>query len=465
MTLITLNLLKTPLTKQFLLIIVLFLASLWIVLPEKQQPIGKRHQDLIAHQLITYNLWNQFGFSHYHGGLILTYPNPGDLHLKADPLQTAKNSKGEFFYCSYPPFTFYSTYFILKIFHLPIDEFSIYSIASFFLFLNIIALFLIFKEYAFLPITSYLFLPNVLWFHHNVWFVDIQVITFILWAFYFSMKSLTGFLICIFGACFTEWWGILFALSFLFYLKFLNYKKNSFNILPIGKAIVNNPYYPILILITVASAFSLFLTINILSTGTEFFSGIYERFIVRFGIDNQQKDYFSRFQLKTYIFITWYYLRNYLPITSLITTLYLWFSFKNHKNLINFLFTLSPLWLSIFLHHLILINWTAVHDFSVLKSSILIPFGVFFIIKIIPPHKKWILFINFAIFISSQIYLYFKHSNVERNTHYQKIASCIKTHYKLNEVAKANYFNQPITYLWWKAERNVVRDSMVYQCK
>jgi hypothetical protein len=442
---------------RYFFILITFGLTILLSYNEKSQIIGKRHQDLIAHQLITYNLWNEFGFLHYHGGLILTFPNEGDLYQKNDPIQTGKNSKGEYFYFSYPPFTFYSTYFLLKILHLKINEYSIRWVATFFLFLNLLALYFLFKENSFLPIISYLFLPNVLWFHHNVWFVDIQIITFILWGMYFSMHSLIPFLIMVFMACFTEWWGLLWVFSLLFYANFMqNY--TNYPSIPIGKILFHNKKNQILTILVTILALLFFIVINVSIVGiNEFYRGLLERFILRMGLDNTQSDYFQRFELKTYVFIAWYYLRNYLPLLVCLTCFY----FFNRKK-----FSSKPLWglqipliTSIFLHHFILLNWTAAHDFSVLKFSIVIPFLVDYWVQNLDNLQKKVFKYAIFLIIPVNIYLYFRHTSVERYTHYLEVSECIQKTYKPTEPTKANYFHQPLPYLWWKSERIVSRDS------
>ncbi len=444
--------------KSFGILVLFYLLTIMIALPEKFQPIGKRHQDLIAHQLITYNIWNQSGFWHYNGGLILTYPNIGDFNLKSDPIQTGKNSKGEYYYFSYPPFSFYSTYFILKFFHLSIDEFSIRWIASFFFFLNILGLLLIFKHNFLIPLLSYIFLPNVLWFHHNVWFLDIQVTTFILYAIYFSKENILGFVICILGACFTDWWGLLFTFSFLMVIKI-----SEFYNIPNDSILYKNLKFQFLTIVASISAFLAFVSINVNLVGFhEFYKGLMERFISRIGLDTQHPDYFFRFDFKTYIFIAWYYVRNYLPILLLLGIFYFLLP-RNNKVKTNSL-PLFTLFFSIFFHHLILLNWTAAHDFSVLKFSILIPFITDYIgVNLNIHQKKWFIF-GIIVVIFIQIIQYFRHINVPRNLQYVEIAQCIKQEYKPDETAKANYYHQPIPYLWWKSERNVIRDSTSTKC-
>ncbi len=443
----------------FGIVVLFYLCTIFITLPEKLQPIGKRHQDLIAHQLITYNIWNQSGFWNHNGGLILTFPNLGDLNLKSDPIQTGKNSNGEYYYFSYPPLSFYSTYFILKFFHLSIDEFSIRWIASFFFFLNVLAFILIFKDNFIVALLSYLFLPNVLWFHHNVWFLDIQVTTFVLFAIYFSKHNFIGFVFCIFCACFTDWWGFLFALSFLTYIKI-----SEFYNLPPENLLYKNLKYQFFTLIATILAILVFVLINVnLVSPHEFYTGLLQRFITRVGLDSQQQDYFSRFDFKTYIFIAWYYARNYLPILLLLGIFYFQLP-RNFKSKTN-IFLFFALFFSIFSHHLILLNWTAAHDFSVLKFSILIPFITHYIWANLESNQKIWFMIGMIAVIILQIFQYYRHSNVPRNLEYIDISHCIKEKYSPSEVAKANYYNQPIPYLWWKSERNVVRDSTFTKCK
>ncbi len=453
--------------KTLLYSIIAFITTVFIALPEKNQPIGKRHQDIIAHQLVTFNIWEQNGFWNYWGGLILTYPNPGDLDVQSDPIQSGKNHKGEYFYLSYPPFNFHSTYFILKVLGLPVDDFSIRWIASFFLFLNILGFFFLFKEKELFPILLYLFLPNVLWFHHNVWFVDIQVITFILWAMYFSYTSINLFLITLFLACFTEWWGFLFGFFLLLYIKLIEWKKwKPIENFPIGKLLIHQKKYQFLSLLFMGLAFLLFASINVINVGLdEVWNGLYHRFMSRTGLKVTVNDYFSRFEMKTYIFILWYYLRNYLFVFILILVFGYFTFIKNKRLIFQYLYSLSPLWFSIFLHHFILINWTAAHDFSVLKFSIVIPFLIYFILEQSSAKLKYLMKIGVVLAIPIQLHFYYKHKNVDRNTEYIKIAECINKSYHKNEVAKANYYNKPLPYLWWKSQRIVLRDSTDAKCK
>lgn len=446
-------------------VLFLYLISLIISFPEKLQTIGKRHQDIVAHQLVTFKIWEKKGFWNCQGGLILTYPNPGDINLKADPIQTNKNANGEYFYFSYPPFNFYSTYFLLKLFHLPIDDFWVRNVDSFFLLLNVIAFYFLFKEYSFIPILIYLFIPNVLWFHHNVWFVDIQVITFILWAFYFSFSKPVPFFICIFLACFTEWWAFLFVFSLILYVWLL--KKNIFKPseeFPVGKILIDNNKNIFITVFCALTALISYILINANIIGWyNFFDGIHQRLITRMGINHLPEEYFFVWEINTFVFIIWYYLRNYL--FSLLLIVFLWLIGGRkilQKENLSYLF---PLLFSIFLHHVILLNWTAAHDFSVLKFSIIIPFLMFHTTKNQNLQKNFILWILIVSVLYFQISKYYHHKNVPRLTKYIQLAECVKQNYSLNEIAKAHYYKDPLIYLWWKSERNVIRDSLNTKCK
>lgn len=442
------------------LLCVFFVITLLISLPEKKQIIGKRHQDLIAHQLITYNLWDKYGFFHYKGGLILTYPNPGDLNAKADDIQTGKNSNGEYYYFSYPPFSFYLTYFLLKIFHLSIDEFSVRTIASFFLFLNLLAFFMIFKEKAIFPALSYIFLPNVLWFHHNVWFLDMLVITWILWSIYFSFSKPIPFFITIFFACFTEWWAFLWVFSLFLWIKLQEkgWVPCQTN-LPVGKILFKNCKNQILLFLFSFAALSLFLIIHFLVLNPlQFFENLYDKFLLRAGVQQKVDKTFFIWNFNTYVFILWYYLRNYLLVFLII--IFAMIKIPLFRKTIY----IFPLFFSILLHHLLLLNWTAEHDFSVLKSSIVFPFFIYEIYSQLSIKKQYYSIIVWIGIITFHLNRYEHHINVKRQVEYLEISDCVKKTYKQNEVAKANYKIIPAPYIWWKSERIVVRDSTNLKC-
>lgn len=440
---------------------VFFVISLLISLPEKKQIIGKRHQDLIAHQLITYSLWDRYGFFHYKGGLILTYPNPGDLNIKADDIQTGKNSKGEYYYFSYPPFSFYLTYFLLKIFHLSIDEFSVRTIASFFLFLNLLAFFMIFKEKAIFPALSYIFLPNVLWFHHNVWFLDMLVITLVLWSIYFSFSKPIPFFITIFLACFTEWWAFLWVFSVFLWIKLQEkgWAPCQTN-LPVGKILFKNPKNQMVLFLSAFSAILIYFLIHFLVLNPlQFFENLYDKFLLRAGVQQKADKTFFVWNLNTYVFILWYYLRNYLLILFII--IFAMIKIPLFRKAIY----IFPLFFSILLHHILLLNWTAEHDFSVLKSAIIFPFFIYEIYHELPIKKQYYSIIIWVAIIVFHLNRYYHHVNVKRQIEYLELSECVKKVYKQNEVVKANYKTIPSSYIWWKSERIVLRDSLDTKCR
>lgn len=450
--------LKPLKTLDYLSIFFLWVLSVIFVFNDKTQPMGKRHQDLLAHQLITYELWDKNGFFYYKGGLILTYPNAGDLGIKADPIMNLSNHRGEHFYVSYPPFHFYLTYLIIKVFHLPIHEQTLKSIASLFLLVNMLLLGKLIGEMCFLPLALYVSLPNVLWFHHNNWFLDFSLITWALMSLYFARKNAFFFLLSGFMAAFTEWWGLLINITLLglAILASIGIIPSSHCIPYLSKALNRSLFGIIAIILPIVLMIMIF---SMLGSCQSLLKALAFRWVTRAGIVQPAEGFFFYFyHPQTLIFIAWYYARNYV---SLIFLIFLAVLFQTERNW--FMKLSIEIWawiLAVIIHHGLLLNWTAAHDFSVLKTA---PWFVllFAILWQGLQGKKRLIVQGLAfIVIIFQLQRYVYHTNqVPYRYEYKEIAKCIREEYKLDEVARANYYNLPLPYLWYEAKRNVIRDS------
>lgn len=189
------------------------------------------------------------------------------------------------------------------------------------------------------------------------------------------------------------------------------------------------------------------------------FEALASRWATRAGIIQPSEGFFFYFyHPQTFIFIAWYYARNYLFLILLILfTIFLQSDKKWYMHL------QSGMWLwliAVILHHVLLLNWTAAHDFSVLKTApwLVLLFG--YLWQGLQGKKRLIVGGLSFIVIVLQLQRYVYHTNqVPYRYEYKEVAKCIQEQYKIDKAARANYYNLPLPYLWYEAKRNVIRDS------
>lgn len=369
------------------IIISFFIISIFIRVPNLNRPLSYHHEWLTSTVLRTQQIWYEKGDFTHRFLPIMTYDNKADRNINNQA--NLKDSRGNYYYTSYPPFAYIFPYLIFRLFNicpdvLPLQIFNIiiHFISSFFIFLIIS---LLTKKYyinkvnipAILGFSIYLFSSATLWFHSNVYMSDMLVQPFFIIGIYIFLKIIKneGKLIYYillglinFFIIYTEWLGVFFAFSVFIYALF-NIKEKSMRI--------------VMAYILISSIASLSLTIwhySQISGLDAFIKASMEKYISRSGLSQYSSIGLHYWNLKSWKNIVSHYYHSYLPfliILCIVAFMYLAVLKKYptkailHRNKIE----VTSLYLCIvpvLMHHLMFFNFTSIHDFSVLKSGVFI---------------------------------------------------------------------------------------------
>ncbi len=191
-----------------------------------------------AHSLITQQIWYKGGIQNYNFSPVYTFNNLKDKNI--DNLGGIKDAKGNYYYVSYPPFSFLLPFIIFKLLGiypslLPLNIFNAFLHVASAIFVYLLISLVLKKEKqigvnheAFFGFILYLFSPGNFWFYTNIYFADILVNTFFIAGVYFilkiirqenffSAKYLLFFGIIVLAGVYTEWLGLFFPISVLLY--------------------------------------------------------------------------------------------------------------------------------------------------------------------------------------------------------------------------------------------------------
>jgi hypothetical protein len=358
----------------------LFAASVVLRWPYLNRPLSHNYEWVTAHTLITLDIWQTHPPHRTHFAPIYTYPYPADTHVRS-LMSGLADDEGRYYYVSYPPFAFL----------LPHAVFSLAGISPGVLSLQLFNLFvhattaLLF--YALLTgrrpasttrtvdgpaIAGFaiytLSAPN-LWYHANVYFADILVQPFFLLTLlgihrgvdpaparrHLSIVAIGAFL-----ATYTEWLGVFLVFGLC------------------AGAFVFRPRDPGWRRLAVAGAAGCLaaLTLTLVSyariAGLEaFIDTSITRFAVRSGQDRGML-----IDGSAYLQLAVHYGRAYFPQGMLLVVLGLAsVTYRAKMSLERRL--LAPLLLStaaVVGHHVVFFEFTVIHEFALLKSSI--PIGI-----------------------------------------------------------------------------------------
>lgn len=372
-----------------LLLVIIFLLSIWLRLPniKETQYLGKNHEWITAHVLLTNKIWNEGGVGNYYWAPVYTYNNKID---KTHPLFSHLIDKNyNRYYASYPPLVFYVPYFIFKITNstpnvlgIRIINLALQFISGFLLALII---FFIgnksFDKVIYLPaiigFTLYMFNTTNLWVNGNLYFSDMLAQPFFIAIVYFLLlyintpnekfkRKYAIFLIILsFLIVYSEWIGV-FLLFTVFIVLLFFIQKNKKTIF----LILLMPISGIAALIVTAFQYSL------ISGWSNFSSFVAQKYLQRSGAHGFAQGNFTLSNPVARDALKNYYVDGYLPvfyflllIVFISTTIF--FSAKRPKICFNknLLIALVLAILPVVLHTIILFNFNSWHNFSVHKSS------------------------------------------------------------------------------------------------
>jgi|GEM_PF-1136545 len=220
-----------------LILLLLFILSVTVRLPNLNRPISRHHEYTLANALRYQQIWYEEGGLKHRFCLITTYGNKADKNICNDA--RLRDSGGNYYYTSNPPFAYMFSYFVFSVFDvypdvLPLEVLNLvlHFICCLFIF-QIISL--LTKRYyvdrlnvpALIGFTVYLFSPATLWFHANTYMQDVFVQPLFIIGIYVFLRliisegqrriyyALLG-LINLF-MIYTDWLGVFFAFSVFIY--------------------------------------------------------------------------------------------------------------------------------------------------------------------------------------------------------------------------------------------------------
>lgn len=218
--------------KHLLLLLLIFLFSVFIRLPTLNRPLSKHHEFCTAVALRILHIWHQAGIFAYGFNPVMTYPHAADKFINnyASGSGSMTDSLGNYYYVSHPPLAYYFPFVTFKILHIKPDVLPIELFNLFIHLLCGIGVFLIARMLlpaagsqpsvaAFASFSAYLLSPGTLWFHSNVYMSDILVQLFFIYGVYCFLKFSKGrqkkWLVLLgvvsFLMTYTSWLGVFFC--------------------------------------------------------------------------------------------------------------------------------------------------------------------------------------------------------------------------------------------------------------
>lgn len=192
----------------YIIIIILWLCSVAIRVPQLNRPLSKHHEFVTAHVMRTMKIWNQQGAAHFNFNPVMSYEGKENKFINN---QTTENydSDGNSYYLSYPPLAYILPYFVLGGW---MNTPTVLSLQLFNMLLHLIECFLLYQicllffrnrstdqqhKIGIIAVLVHLFSPCLLWFHGNVYFTDMPALTFFLlnvwlWLMYSEDRVVRG---------------------------------------------------------------------------------------------------------------------------------------------------------------------------------------------------------------------------------------------------------------------------------
>jgi len=362
------------------MLLAIFAASFGIRIPQLKGPLRYyRELWLTSTVLIHLQIWHQEGIAQAHFAPIMTYPGAANKNI-GNQYSHHMDAEGNYYYTSYAPGALYLPYAICEVFHIypsatPLRVLNLlwHFICGVLIFLTLQLL--LDQEHELLPIPAlfgfviYIFTPQTLWLQANIYFCDIFAQTLFIGGIYLLLRRVKGrssatwwplgFGVYLFLFVYCDWIGFTFACgAFLF--SCLYRKRPSFRGVPL--AIVAG--------VSLALAVTAWQYSSI-SGLRSFLDSATQRYLYRSGYTESAAFHLQIWSLVGWTRILIYYVRGFIPDCVLIAFLAV---LKGKSRVlppsreINATLFFTAV-LPVLLHHVVFFNFTAVHDFSVLKAA------------------------------------------------------------------------------------------------
>ena len=452
-----------------MVILVLFIVSIVIRVPNLNRPLSKHHEFNAAMILIPMEIWEQTSVTEHYYSPIMTYQNEGDKGIPNVTVSRTENN-GNFFYISFPAATYVLPYFSFKLFG--VDP-SPLALQFFNMFSHLLCVVLLFKIVLFISFSQlnkstrnipaliaagvYLFSPSPLWFHGNGYTHHTLINLFLLWSILVALKELFAkestsgikLLLPLVLSILTAYAGyvLAFIVGIVFVVKWMRKKQ----------------FQPVIIVVVTSVVLGTCITYwqySAVVGGDNFMDYLYQRFIVRSGSELGFLESVNRL----FSSLGKWYVVGYLPV--LIFMVYQLFRLRFRQLYLSmkeraFLLIASSLCL---IHHLLLQEFTAVHNYSVLLDGIFISGMVGVLTSKMLIQHKFSLFakgvLMFAFILSIVQYYYINRigdygQNGDRYDYMQEIGETIKENATGKDVIfMMNFEDRPSPQVMYYAKRN-----------
>ena len=359
----------------------IFALSIFVRVPMLNKPLCRPREWLSANVLRTIQTWHETGIARNHFSLIMTYPGQADKNINNvnNYGSALSDSLGNSYYISYPPLAYYVPYVIFETLRIDPGVLPLQVLSLILHFITGLCVYLALKilvdsgnEFCVAAIVGfaiYIFSPQTLWLQANVYMCDIFVQVLFAAGIYFVLKwskygpvGIRSYLmlgLLLFGFVYAEWLGVFFGI-FLLLFAFFN------------RAQAWAKGFALAVISGMASALTLtVLQYSSINGFANFVSSLFERYMLRSGLGYQPEMNFHPWNLLGWLLLVTYIILAYGADLVLVAT---WLAFdrghtappltKTMKAALLCTAVLPPL-----MHHLVLINFTADHEFSTLKDA------------------------------------------------------------------------------------------------
>jgi hypothetical protein len=358
--------------RNVLILIIIFVISVLVRVPNLNRPISKHHEFNTAFFLIPMEIWQQEGIAKHGFIPPYNYTNANDKFI-AEPIGVEEGNKnGTYYYLSFPSLSYIAPYALFSLFNMAPTALSL---QVFNLMLHLVVCLLlygvfskVFSTYsALLGVMFYMFSAGTLWFHGNAYTHHIFAIFLVVISLHFLTKivfenklSKVNGLMFVFSLIFlflTEWISVFLAFILVVF-SIVYFKKN--------------PAYKKLILLTllagVLSALLLFAQYSYYFGWQEYLDYQFNRFSYRSTLVNDSlsigEQIFSWLKWTVVSFGAWMLLIAVFLLLVLVKNKNDWKITQNEKLLLALLFFPA------FLYHVVFMEFTVVHDYSVIIDGL-----------------------------------------------------------------------------------------------
>jgi hypothetical protein len=367
----------TALTRKqaFISLLLLFLLSIMLRLPNLNRPLSKHHEFNTAVILNNITSWRQAGGGYvFHYTPLMSFQHAGDKHFtKASYI----DSKGNQTYLSYGPGLFVIPYWFYQLFHLPVEPVYLQILNLLFNLATILMLIYLFEKlvpvktdnrYLFILVACMLFMfsPGILWYFGNG-FINIDIMMpFVIGALMLLLPMLqspekinAGRLILLslltIILIYLDW--------FVFFICIVS------GIISLFKIKNNNKYILLFAVLSLAAIAGIVLVFFQFASYTGW-ANVATYWKLRFHDRSVEKRNSTYLIMAAYVLL--HLVTSYLPVMLLTATTFIILRLKKIKYYFSKqeLFFLRLYAASVLLYNLVFFNWSSEHEFST------IPFGI-----------------------------------------------------------------------------------------